>query len=72
MYTWKSHTRCQEIAEKLKMFEDADDGVTEEFFRTDIQETYTDMMLKKGIFKKRNTPTPPFFEMLDYVCNQIL
>jgi len=41
LYRWRNHLTCQEIAVKLKLFDDCDDeGVTGDFFRECICEEY--------------------------------
>lgn len=36
IYAWKSHSHCQNIAHKLNMFRDCEDGVTADDFRETI------------------------------------
>ena len=40
VYQWKSHTHCSDIANKLKMFDDCDEGVTGEDFDEYIRNEY--------------------------------
>lgn len=39
-YAWKSHLSCQEIALKLKMFDDCPDGLGECEFKDSIHQEY--------------------------------
>lgn len=32
LYEWKTHSKCSEVADKLKMFDDADEGVGSDDF----------------------------------------
>jgi len=40
LYTWKSHTYCSDLVDKLKMWENADDGIDMDWFITDVREHY--------------------------------
>ncbi|MDB0600304.1 hypothetical protein PL373_13270 [Tenacibaculum maritimum] len=63
IYTWKSHTTCQQIVRELNMFEEADDnGVCDGMFSEYINETYSNltdtetgelMILPKTTFQER-------------------
>ena len=48
-YNWKNHKRCMEIAVKLKMFDNGDDGVSDMMFHEEITEAYIDLFYKQGI-----------------------
>jgi hypothetical protein len=63
-YVWKSHPKCQAIAEKLRMFDNCDDGVTNEYFYETIKEEFYSLEGEQdlGISK--------FYDMLDYVCTK--
>ena len=63
IYTWKCHVDCQEIAGRLNMFDNADEGVTMDFFKEDITETY--LNLTKGLDDNKQMPT--FKDRLEYV-----
>jgi hypothetical protein len=47
VYTWKSHTYCSDIASRLKMYEDCDEGVTADDFQETIHSKYFDLILSK-------------------------
>ncbi len=64
LYTWKAHLRCQAIAEKLKMFDDCDEGVTRDDF---IEYIHTEYFNLQGD-EIPNTLNLKFQDMLDYVC----
>ncbi len=63
-YTWKSHVRCNKIAEELDMFDLCDDGVTADDFREFIMQEYISLQTNK-----ENYPFPEFQELLNFVCN---
>lgn len=45
IYDWKTHKYCSDLAHKLKMYDDADEGVTDEIFQETISQKYFDIML---------------------------
>lgn len=45
VYTWKTHKYCSEIASRLKMYDDCDEGVTADDFQETIHSKYFDLML---------------------------
>ena len=47
VYDWKTHKHCSEIASRLKMYEDCDEGLTEEIFQEIIHSEYFDLMVSK-------------------------
>lgn len=53
LYDWKTHWYCNELANKLKMYEDADDGVTDEMFQETIHTTHDDLLI--SMFPKEDT-----------------
>lgn len=57
MYDWKSHTYCSKLASDLKMYEDADEGVTEDMFQESIHSVYFDLML--ALFEKEDLKKYP-------------
>jgi hypothetical protein len=46
-YSWKTHIHCSKIADKLNMYEDCDEGVTEDHFREYIHAAHDDLMIEK-------------------------
>lgn len=50
VYDWKTHKHCSEIADRLKMYEDCDEGLTDEGFQESIHSEYFDLML--SLFEK--------------------
>ena len=61
VYTWKSHLRCDKLCSKLRMYDDCDEGVTnEDFYETICVEYY-------NLFGDNKRLT--FQERLDIVCN---
>lgn len=45
IYDWKTHKHCADIAEKLKMYKYADEGVSMDFFTETIHDEHNDLML---------------------------
>lgn len=43
VYVWKSHDYCSQIASELNMFDDCNEGVTEEDFKEHINEAYSEL-----------------------------
>ena len=63
LYPWKSHLKCLEIASKLKMHDDCDDGVTSDDFYEIISEKYRQLQSDVNEY-----PHTAFLEQLDFVC----
>jgi fructose 1,6-bisphosphatase len=47
IYAWKTHKHCSEIADRLKMYEECDEGLTGDDFQETIHGEYFDLMLNK-------------------------
>lgn len=47
LYDWKTHKHCSEIASRLKMYDDCDEGLTEEGFQETIHCEYFDLLVTK-------------------------
>jgi hypothetical protein len=47
VYNWKAHKHCSEIASRLKMYEDCDEGVTADDFQETIHSKYFDLILSQ-------------------------
>ncbi len=47
VYDWKTHKHCSEIADRLKMYEDCDEGLTDEGFQETIHSEYFDLLVTK-------------------------
>lgn len=45
IYDWKTHKRCADLADKMKMYDDADEGVTDEIFQETVSCKYFNLML---------------------------
>lgn len=45
VYDWKTHKHCAELAERLKMYDDADEGVTDDFFQETIHCVHDDLLI---------------------------
>lgn len=57
VYDWKTHKHCSEIADRLKMYEDCDEGLTDEGFQESIYSEYFDLML--ALFEKEDLKKYP-------------
>lgn len=47
LYDWKSHKYCAELAVKMKMYDDCDEGVTEDYFQESISNLHFDLLTKR-------------------------
>ena len=45
LYDWKTHDYCAELASKMKMYDDADEGVTGDMFMEIVGDKHYDLML---------------------------
>src|SRR5678816_3971639 len=45
LYDWKTHKHCANIAHRLNMYDNADDGVTDEHFQQTIHYAYDDLLI---------------------------
>lgn len=45
IYHWKGHKYCANLASRLKMYEDADDGVTQDLFMETIHTVHDDLLI---------------------------
>jgi hypothetical protein len=63
MYALKAHLSCIDIAKKLDMWDNADDGLTLDIFQESINEEYNSILKSKG-FKGVGLT---FSQILDYV-----
>jgi len=46
VYDWKTHKHCAEIADRLKMYDHCDEGVTQDDFMETIHCEHDDLMIK--------------------------
>lgn len=74
MYVWKSHHRCSEIAEKLKMFDYCDEGLTRSEFQENIREWFCEIWRKKDneYYESKDFNIPSFKDQLEFVCSHYL
>lgn len=47
VYDWKAHDYCSELASTMKMYEDADEGVTGDSFMESVSEKYNDLLINQ-------------------------
>lgn len=47
VYDWKSHKYCSELATRLKMYDDAEDGLTQDSFMEIVDYHHDDLLLKQ-------------------------
>ena len=52
VYDWKTHKYCAEIASRLKMYDDADEGVTMDDFMETIHCKHDDLLIDQLPFDK--------------------
>lgn len=45
VYDWKAHKNCSKLASVLNMYEDADDGVSEDMFIDCVSEKHDDILI---------------------------
>lgn len=70
VYTWKAHKSCQQIASDMNMFDNADDGVTQDYFIESINIAYHDLKLIE--LESADFDYPKWRERLEYVKNNYL
>lgn len=46
LYTWKSHKYCYQLSHDLNMYDDCDEGVTQDHFVESVREYHHDLMIK--------------------------
>lgn len=46
LYDWKTHKDCSNIATRLKMYDDAEDGLTEDMFQEYIHSCHDDLLIE--------------------------
>ena len=71
IYDWRTHEDCSYIAEKLKMYDNADDGVSESFFMEEIKDEYSRIMseTQNEVYESESFVIPLFKEQLQLVIN---
>lgn len=47
LYDWKTHKRCANIADRLKMYDNADEGLTQDDFMETIHQVHDDLLIIK-------------------------
>jgi hypothetical protein len=47
LYDWKTHTYCTEIAERLKMYDDCDEGLDTDSFQESIHSEWFNLMINQ-------------------------
>lgn len=46
IYTWKAHKYCHDLSHDLNMYDDCDEGVTQDDFVESVREYHHDLMIK--------------------------
>ncbi len=54
IYDWKTHKHCSDIAHRLKMYEDCDEGLTTDGFQESIHNAHDDLLINLLPQDKRN------------------
>lgn len=69
IYTWKNHCECSDIAMKLHMFDDADEGVTSDMFYEKVNDEYMRIMqeTQTELYESKDFVYPKFKEQLSFV-----
>lgn len=69
LYDWVNHIMCNKIASKLRMYDDADEGVTEDYFQTRIHDEYAYIMSEnhEDLWESKDFVMPTFLEKLNFV-----
>jgi len=62
VYDWKTHKYCAEIAMRLKMYDDADEGITMDCFMETIDCKHDDLLISQLPFDKE--PTGKFSDII--------
>ena len=68
VYAWKTHKHCADIATKLKMYEDSDEGVDSDAFSEHIKNEYQNIVMKTAPNCK-DIIYPKALERLSFVCD---
>jgi len=70
VYTWKNHLHCEEIAGKLKLYDECDYGLNDELFQEAIREEFIKLMEhhQSEVFNYQFYEYPIFYNQLKYVC----
>ena len=72
VYEWKNHIQCSEIASKLDMFDNCDEGLDEDGFHENIEYEYANLYAKLHPSSCETDPIPAFLEQLNFVINHNL
>lgn len=56
IYDWKTHKYCSNLADKMNMYQDADEGVNQDSFMEHVSTKYYDLMI--GLFPDREISKP--------------
>ncbi len=52
IYSWKTHKQCADLALRLNMYEDCDEGLTQDMFCETIHEVHDDLLI--SMFSKED------------------
>lgn len=71
IYSWKTHEPCAKIAEKLKMYDNVDEGLGSEDFIENIKEEYNQIMsdTQNELYESESFTIPKFKDRLLFVIN---
>lgn len=73
IYTFKNHIKCMEVAHKLKMFDECDEGVTCADFYEYVTDEFRDIWRKldNEIYESKDFKIPEFKQQLEFVYKQM-
>lgn len=73
LYPWKAHVKCNELASKLNMYYNCEEGVTDDDFYEIIRNQFQEMYQKKEgvLISWQDIHKMLFKEQLDYVYNNL-
>lgn len=60
VFTWKNHIHCNELANRMRMWDWVDEGLTSDDFETEVTEAYFNETGNKGSVK----------ECVEYLCKK--
>ena len=71
VYTWRTHVHCAELASKLGMYDNTDDGLTTDMFIEFVKNEYQDIMsnAQNELYEINDFIIPKLKEQLQFVLS---